>query len=123
MILLAVVGMTTGQTKDARKGRGNTDREIDGLEIERREAMGFGVVLIKGEKMEPVRSSKLYALWETDKEKVERRRAELVVKVFPTGARSLEEDRGAGRQSFSNDFCECGSRTEWAYQKLQYYYW
>lgn len=57
LILLAVVGMTTGQTKDARKGRGNTDRKIDGLEIERREAMGFGVVLIKGEKMEPVRSS------------------------------------------------------------------
>ena len=89
LILLAVVGMTTGQTKDARKGRGNTDREIDGLEIERREAMGFGVVLIKGEKMEPVRSSKLYALWETDKEKVERRRAELVVKVFPTGVLDL----------------------------------
>lgn len=98
LILLAVVGMTTGQTKDARKGRGNTDREIDGLEIERREAMGFGVVLIKGEKMEPVRSSKLYALWETDKEKVERRRAELVVKVFPTGVldrlRKIEGQEG-----------------------------
>ena len=98
LILLVVVGMTTGQTKDARKGRGNTDRKIDGLEIERREAMGFGVVLIKGEKMEPVRSSKLYALWETDKEKVERRRAELVAKVFPTGVldrlRKIEGQEG-----------------------------
>ena len=98
LILLAVAGMTTGQTKDARKGRGNTDRKIDGLEIERREAMGFGVVLIKGEKMEPVRSSKLYALWETDKEKVERRRAELVAKVFPTGVldrlRKIEGQEG-----------------------------
>ena len=54
LILLVLVEMTMGQTKDSWKGRGNTDRKIDGLEIERREAMGFGVVHINGEKMEPV---------------------------------------------------------------------
>lgn len=124
LILLVLVEMTMGQTKDSWKGRGNTDRKIDGLEIERREAMGFGVVHINGEKMEPVHFSKLYTLWETDKEKVERRRAELVAKVFPTGVLDrLRKIEGQEGNPLATIFDECGSQTEWAYQKLQYYHW